>query len=168
MVRMKVMACVLAGLVGTAAIAAPPILRTAAQAEHGRWLNGPLGQLISGHIGRLMVLHSELNLTDQQKDKIKEVVAAKKPEIAKVAKGVWERRSVLVDAVLADQPDERAIRKAADDLGKAIGDAAVLASNVAREVKPALNSQQRELMQKCRADCRQATAKFFEKATTAE
>jgi Spy/CpxP family protein refolding chaperone len=168
MMRMKVMACVLAGLAATAAIAAPPILHTAITAEHGKWANCPLGGLISGHIGRLMVLHSELNLTDQQKAKIKETVAAQKPEIAKAAKGVWEKRSALVDAVLADQPDQQAIRKAADDLGKAIGDAAILASKVAGEVKPVLTSEQRGLVQKCRQDCREATAKFFEKATKPE
>jgi Spy/CpxP family protein refolding chaperone len=168
MVRMKVMACVLAGLVGTAALAAPPILRTAVPAEHGWWLQGPVGRLIVGHIGRLLVLRSELNLTDQQKAKIQQTVVAKKPEIATVAKSVWEKRTALVDAVLADQPDEQAIRKAADELGKAIGEAAVLASKVAGEVKPALSSEQRGLIQKCRRDCRAATAKFFDKATKPE
>jgi Spy/CpxP family protein refolding chaperone len=115
-----------------------------------------------------MVLRSELNLTDAQKAKIKDTVAAKKPEIARVAQGVWEKRTALADAVLADRPDEQAIRKAADELGKAIGDAAVLASKVAGEVKPVLGSEQWDMIQKCRRDCRAATAKFFQQATTAE
>ena len=168
MLRLKVVACALAGLLGTAAIATPPIASAVAQSEHGKWAGSPLGRLISGHIGRLLVLHSELNLTDQQKAKIHETVVAKKPEIAKAAKAVWEKRTTLVDAVLADQPDEQAIRKAADDLGKTIGDAAVLASKVAGEVRPALTSEQRELIRKCRLDCRKATATFFQQATKAE
>lgn len=131
MLHTKVLACMLAGLVGTAVLTAPPIAGAVAKSEHGRRAGGPLGRLISGHVGRLIVLRSELNLTDEQKAKVKETVVAKKPEIAKVAQGVWEKRTVLVDAVLADQPDEQTIRKAADDLGKAIGDAAVLASKVA-------------------------------------
>jgi Spy/CpxP family protein refolding chaperone len=142
MLHTKVMACVLAGLVATTVIAAPPIAGAIAKSEHGRWAGSPLGRLISGHIGRLILLRSELNLTDEQRAKLKDTVAAKKPEIARAAKGVWEKRTALADAVLADQPDEQAIHKAADELGKVIGDAAVLASKVAGEVKPVLDAGQ--------------------------
>ena len=168
MLYTRPMAYVLAGLLGVAAIAGPPIVRTANTAEHGKWADMALGRLISGHIGRLMVLRSELDLTDQQKAKLKETIGPRKPEIAKAAKGVWEKRTALVDAVLAEQPNEEAIRHAADDLGKAIGDAAVLASKVVADVRPVLASEQREKVQKCRQECQAATAKFFQKATNAE
>lgn len=167
MLHTRVIACALAGLVGTA-IAAPPIVGAVAKSEHGRWAASPLGRLISGHLGRLLVLRSELNVSDEQKAKIKQTVEAKRPEIARAAKGVWEKRTALVDAVLADQPDERAIRKAADELGKAIGDAAVLAAKVTGEVKPVLTSEQRDLVRKCRQDCREATARFFQQTTKTE
>jgi Spy/CpxP family protein refolding chaperone len=162
------MAYLLTGLLGVMAIAAPPIVRAASKAEHGKWADAPFGRLICGHIGRWMVLRSELNVTDEQKDKIKATIKPRKPEIAKAAKGVWEKRTALVDAVLADQPNEEAIRHAADDLGKAIGDAAVLASKVAGDVRPVLTTEQREKLQKFREDCHVATDKFFQQATKAE
>jgi Spy/CpxP family protein refolding chaperone len=164
MFHAKLMAGALAAVVGAGAVGA----HVATKCEHGPWADRPLGQLISGHVGRWMVLRSELNLTDAQKDKIKETLKAKKPEIAKVAKGVWDKRTVLANAVLADQPDEQAIRRAADDLGKAIGDAAVFASKVVGEVRPVLTTEQRDKIQKCRSECQDATTKFFEKATKAE
>ncbi len=168
MLHTRPTAYVLAGLLGVAAIAGPPIVRAASNAEHGKWADAPFGRLISGNIGRLMVLRSELDLTDQQKAKLKETIGPRKPEIAKVAKGVWEKRTALLDAVLADQPNDEAIRHAADELGKAIGDAAVLASKVVADVRPILTGEQREKVQKCRQECQAATAKFFQKATNAE
>ena len=168
MLHTRLMAYALAGLLGVAAVAAPPIVRAAVKGEHGKWGDTPIGRLISGHIGRWMVLRSELNITDEQKAKIKETIKPRKPEIAKAAKGVWEKRTSLVDAVLADQPNEEAIRHAADDLGKAIGDAAVLASKVVGDVRPVLTTEQREQIQKFRQDRQAATDKFFQQATKAE
>jgi Spy/CpxP family protein refolding chaperone len=158
----------LAGMLGVTAIAAPPIVRAAVQSDYCKWGQSPLGRLISGHIGRWMVLRSVLNLTDEQKAKLKEAVKPHKAEIAKAAKGVWEKRTALVGAVLAEQPDEQAIRHAADELGKAIGDAAVLASKVVGDVRPVLTSKQREQLEKFRQDCQTATDRFFQQVTKAE
>lgn len=168
MLHTRLMVYALAGLLGVTAIAAPPILRAAVHGDQCKWGQSPLGRLISGHIGRWMVLRSELNVTDEQKAKLKEAVKPHKTEIAKAAKGVWEKRTALLSAVLAEQPNEEAIRHAADDLGKAIGDAAVLASKVAGDVRPVLSSEQREQLQKFRQDCQAATDKFFQQATKAE
>ncbi len=164
----RLMAYIMAGLLGVAAVAAPPIVRAGGKIEHGKWGDSPFGRLISGHIGRWMVLRSELNLTDEQKTKIRETIKPRKPEIAKVARGVWEKRTALVNAVVADQPNEEAIRHAADDLGKAIGDAAVLASKVVGDVRPVLTTEQREQVEKFRQDCQKATDKFFQQAMKAE
>jgi Spy/CpxP family protein refolding chaperone len=165
MLRKKVVVWILAGVVGTAAIAATPAIYAAAKGEHGK---GLIHQLIAGHIGRLMTLRSELNITDEQKAKIKETLKAEKPEIAKVAKGIWDKRTALVNAVLAGQSDEQTLRKDADELGKAIGDAAVLASKIVGQIKPVLTSEQQEKIKKCREDGQKATAEFFEKVLKAE
>jgi Spy/CpxP family protein refolding chaperone len=84
----------------------------------------PLGKLITGRIGRLMVLRSELNLTDEQKAALRTTLKAHRREIAAAVRPLVEKRHALRDAVLADKSDEE-IRAAAADLGKAIGDAAV-------------------------------------------
>lgn len=167
MLRSKVMACLLVGTLGTVAVAAPLGAVAAKQSlNHGRLAHTPLGRLLSGHLGRLLVLRSEMNVTDEQRQKIKGVVVEHKGEIAKAAKGVWEKRTALRDAVLGGEADEAAIRRAADELGKAIGDAAVLGSKIRGQVAPILTDRQKELIKECRADCQTATEKFFQEAVS--
>lgn len=165
MLHGKLMALALVGL-GVVAAAAP----TAGQhlLHRGELADSPLGKLLTGHLGRLLVLKSEMNLTDEQRSQIREVVRGEKADIAKVAEKVWQKRNVLRDAVLADKPDEAAIRAAADDLGKAIGDAAVLGAKVVDKVKPVLTAEQRAQVKKCHKECEAATAKFFAEATAAK
>jgi len=124
--------------------------------------------MILGNLGRLMVLRSEVNLTDQQREKIKEVVTAHKSEILTEAKAVVEKRTVLRNAVLTEKPDEAAIRKAAEDLGREIGNAAVLAAKVKGEVAPVLTDDQKALIKTCIADCDKAVGRFFEEAGKAK
>ena len=157
MIRGKLLALALVGVIGTGALAAGGKTGFGS----GKWADGPLGKLLGGQIGRMMVLRSELNVTDEQKEKIHAIIAGKKKEILPVAKGVWAKRVALRDAVLADKPDEAAIRKAADELGKAIGDAAVLGAKVVGEVKPVLTAEQRERIKKFHDECESATEKFF-------
>lgn len=130
--------------------------------------DSPVGKLISGQIGRLMTLRSDLNVTADQKARIRDIVTAQKPEIAKAAKAVWEKRIALRRAVLADSPDEQAIRTASGELTRAIGDAAVLASKVAGAVKPVLTDEQREMLRKCLDECEQSTARFFDNVPSAD
>jgi len=163
----KALACLLAGVFGGAAIGGPAIVGASAKWGGGRLANTPLGKLITGNLGRLLVLKSELNVSDEQKEQIRKAVVAHKPEIAKAAQGVWQKRTALRDAVLAGK-DEAAVRQAANELGAAIGDAAVLAAKITGQVRPMLTEEQRRLIQECRAECDQAVEKFFSVATKAE
>ncbi|MBI5252463.1 MAG: periplasmic heavy metal sensor [Desulfomonile tiedjei] len=104
----------------------------------------PLARLITGNIGRLLVLRSELNVTDQQRKNIAAEIKSRKDEIRPVAKDVFEKRQALREAVLNKPGDEKAIMAAANDLGKAIGNAAVLASRLVAQVKPMLTDEQQE------------------------
>lgn len=134
----------------------------------GPWADKPIGQLIRGQIGRLLVLQSELNLTGEQKSQIGGILRGQKQEIAVAAKGVWDKRVALRNAVLAENPDEAAIRKAADELGKAIGDAAVLGSKVAGEVRPVLTEEQRKQIGQTRQESEEAVERFFQKVMAGE
>jgi hypothetical protein len=62
---------VVAGL-GTIGVASTPDAIPGA----GRWpgANTPLGRMISGNLGRLMVLRSELNLSDEQRSQVRDVL----------------------------------------------------------------------------------------------
>lgn len=106
-----------------------------------------LAKLVTGHIGRLLVLRSELNVTTDQKAQIREVVVGYKDRIAPVVKSLKEKRRALRDAVRAETPDEMTIRNAADELGKAIGEAAVLASAVVGQTREFMTDEQRSRIQ---------------------
>lgn len=169
MFHSKWTAFLLVGVLATAAVGAPLAATTAANFAQGpRLAQCPLGRLILGNLGRLMVLRSELNVTDQQRQQIVETLKAHKSEIAREAEQVWRKRNALRDAVTADAPNEKAIRKAADELGAAIGDAAVVAAKIRGEVAPVLTDDQKELIEKCHADCSDAVERFFAEATKAQ
>jgi Spy/CpxP family protein refolding chaperone len=97
-----------------------------------------------GHhgMGHVHALWSQLNLTPDQKTKIEAIKSAHKDRILAAGQDVMTKRHALFDAVTADKPDEAAIRKAADDLGKAIGNASVTASAIVAEVRPILTAEQ--------------------------
>jgi Spy/CpxP family protein refolding chaperone len=131
--------------------------------------NGPagfgmpgIGRLISGNIGRLLVLKSELNITPAQRHQIASAVKSHRQEIAPVAKAVLEKKRALRDVVLLKPGDEKAIRKASEELGKAIGDAAVVASKVVDQAKGALTQEQQERIHLFRASCKKAETDWVE------
>jgi Spy/CpxP family protein refolding chaperone len=133
-----------------------------------RPMDTPLGRFIVGQIGRKMVLASELNLTDEQRTGIREIVLARRAEIAAVAKPVVERRRALREAVLADEPNPRKIRRAAEDLGDAVADAAVLAAKIKGEIAEVLSPEQVKSIREHLADKDAAVDGFLERVAEAE
>jgi Spy/CpxP family protein refolding chaperone len=105
--------------------------------------DGPIARLIMGKIGRLMVLKSELGVTDEQRDKLREIGLSHRSEAGPAIAKVSASFRGLRDAVLAESGDEAAIRKAADDHGKAVGDLAVVLSKMAKEGREVLTEDQR-------------------------
>ena len=128
----------------------------------------PLGHVISGCIGRLMVLHSEINITPDQKAKIHEILASHRAQIAETVKSVQDKRVVLRNAVLSGKDDEAQIRAAADELGKAISDAAVKASKLRNEIAPVLTEEQQHMIGKFLKENDAAIDKFLEHAAEAK
>lgn len=143
-------------LCGLGAAAAPRTLSTDT-AGH------PLRAFIQGQLGRFLTLRSELDVTGEQREAIRQIVESHRGEIATVAKPIVEKRRALRDATLAKEPNETAIRAAANDLGKAIGDAAVLASKVKDEVGKVLTPQQVEKVEAFRLQSDSAVDRFIEK-----
>jgi Spy/CpxP family protein refolding chaperone len=130
------------GLLGSLLIGSPCGAEPAAPDTSGALKEG-LVRLITGHIGRFLVLRSELSVTPEQKTKIREAVESRKDRIGPVVKSLKDKRRALRDAVRAETPDEAAIRAAADQLGKAIADAAVLASQVVADARKVMTDEQR-------------------------
>ena len=168
MLRSKLTACLLVGLIATVAVGAPLAAAKTAKYRHGPLAQTPLGRLIVGNFGRLLVLRSELNVTDQQRDQVRQILESHKAEIGRYAQAIWQKRNALRDAVTADAPDEAAIRKAAGALGEVIGDASVAAVKLRAEVAPVFTEEQKERIEECRTECQGAVEAFFLQLTQAE
>ena len=105
----------------------------------------PMGRLLQRMVGRKLILRSNMNVTDEQREKIRAIVESHKPEIVEVVKPIVAGKRALADAVGADNTDEAAIRAACGQLGRSLGDASVLAANVRKEVLTVLTQEQRAL-----------------------
>ena len=123
---------------------------------------GPLRLLVSGQIGRLLALRSELDLTSDQKQQIRQVLQSNKAQIADVLRPLVAKRRALRDAVMAGTPDEKAIRAAAADMAGAIGDAAVVASKIRGQIAPLLTLEQRQKVEEFRKNSQQGVDHFLD------
>lgn len=136
----------------------------ATRPSEGQPAQRPILKFIQKHFQRAWELRSKLDLSEEQKANIRDTVAAQKEEIIGLFKKVAEKREALRDAVLAEMPTEESIRAAADELGKAIGDAAVKASQMADELKKELTTEQLEKIRKFREKQREELHKMLDKA----
>lgn len=160
-----VVSCAL--LVGVAAVWATGCVGRGPEAfAMGRFGNRPVMKEMSEVLGRFLILRSQLNVTDEQRAKIKEIVQGHSDEIVPIAKSIVEKNRALRRAVLAEAPDDQAIRRAADDLGKAIGDAAVLASSVRGQTRKVMTAEQIGKIEEFRAAKDAAVDKLLEKLPT--
>ncbi len=146
MLRNLTMVGLLVGGLVTVGVAGAPSGESAGHGGFRAWAHTPLGRLVSGNIGRALVLRSQLNVTDEQRSKIGDVLRSHRQEIVATVQSVRARRTALRDAVLAEETDESAIRAAAEQLGDAMADAAVKASKLRSEVAPLLTDQQKDLI----------------------
>jgi len=132
---------------------------------HGMKERGPLGRLIQANIGRLITLKAELDITDEQHEQLKAIVHAHHDEIAKAVQKLVEKKQALRQAVMAKPADEGAIRAASDELGKAIGDTAVLGSKIIDEARGVLTPEQLELVEESLAEHDKSINKFLKSET---
>lgn len=155
MIGTLVLATVLAGGAGVSGLAASgPLGDDVPEAR-------PLRMLVGGQFGRLLALRSELDVTSEQLEQIRGVVKSHRQEIAAVLKPVAEKRRALRDATLAENANEAAIHAAADELGKVIGDAAVVGATIKTEVHHVLTPEQRQKVTKFRQGSETAVDKFL-------
>ena len=131
----------------------------------GRLADTPLGQLVVGRVGRLLVLRSRLDVTPEQRRQIGQVLRSHRKEIGEALKPVVAKRRALREAVAAETPDEKAIRAAAAELGEAVGGAAVLAAKVRGEIRGVLAAEQIKLIEAARAEGHEEVDRFLQKLT---
>lgn len=131
--------CAFAMFVGGASVLRPAIGAEKADRPRPREKATADGERGGGRMGRLA---GKLELTDAQRDEVKQIIAAHRQEIATVAKPLVDAGRTLKDATKAEPSDEKAIRAAAANVGKALGDAAMVASKVKVEVRAVLTPDQ--------------------------
>ncbi len=162
MLRSMMMVGLLCTAVATTGVATGPVTN---QGDWQKVRNSPLGRLISGNVGRLLVLRSELNITPEQRQKIRAVIMEHRTEIAATVKEVRAKRVALRNAVLSGKADEAAIRTAAHELGEAVADAAVKAAHLRNDLAPILTSEQRAKIKEFLEQRDNAIDSFLEKAS---
>ncbi len=123
---------------------------------------GPFKMLLSGQIGRLLMLRSELNLTADQRTQIRTILQSHRAEIAKAVAPLVADRRALRDLTTADTTDEKAIRAASTKLADDIGDAAILAAKVKGEVRKIITPDQLQKIQDFRKQSDGAVDRFIE------
>jgi Spy/CpxP family protein refolding chaperone len=131
--------------IGIAALALGGLLagRLSAGAFPGKTHSG-FGPRLFGHIARA------LDLSDDQKTRIKTVLKAHASEIETQMTASAAARRAVHEAVLAQPVDEAAIRAAALQLGQVHADGAVLFARIHTEIQPILTDAQRAKIQSFR------------------
>ena len=158
---------VIAGALGLAAIGTGQ-QRVAAQSPSvvaeacAQIADTPLGKHVTGTIGRLLVLRSELDVTAEQRARIRATVLVHMPEIAEVAQGMLKKWQTLGDTVLAEEVDEKAIRAAADEFGATLGDAAIARAKLVHQVRGELSDEQIDAIKEFRAEQLRSVERLLE------
>ena len=122
----------------------------------------PFRNAMLGHMGRMMVLHSEINITQEQQEKLAGIMKEHHGEVQPAVKDFILAVRNLRNKMVADQPQETEIRAAASELGKAIGDAAILASKGVGEAKAVMTTDQLALVKNFLSDEDRSLDKMLE------
>jgi|WetSurMetagenome_2_1015567.scaffolds.fasta_scaffold260295_2 Spy/CpxP family protein refolding chaperone len=115
-------------------------LSAAAEADESQFCSPPVVRMALTKLARLVVLKSELGITNEQRGKIKGIVKAHRDELTGAASDVMSKKKALREAILANNEDS--IRSASTDLGKTIGNASVAFSKIVAQAKPVLTEEQ--------------------------
>jgi len=126
---------------------------------------GPGSRQFEGHGERGMLrMLGRLDLTDGQKESIKQITEASKEKNKTAAEAVGEARKALHEAVA--KGDETAIRNAATNLGNVLGDQAVLRAQTMSSIKAVLTLEQLKKLEELKATMKEQKGEFRGKRDT--
>jgi Spy/CpxP family protein refolding chaperone len=103
-----------------------------------------------GYMYRMNMLFDELGITEDQRVALKKLFKENRKDIQPLAEVVMTKGRALRELVLAETPDQTAIRQASAELGNSIAEAAVRASVLAKEVRSILTPEQVERFKELR------------------
>jgi protein CpxP len=125
----------------------------------GGFFGGP-GGFGRGGFGGPMALLRQLDLTDEQRTQVRQVMEGHRDELRAIGERVMAAHRAQEDAVTAPQFDEQVIRTKAAELAAVEADAAVLQAKVHSEVFALLTPEQQAKAAELKAQ-RQAQAQQF-------
>lgn len=137
----------------------------AARVQDGEQPTGPARQFVRQTLRKLIGLRAQLGITDEQREEIRAVVLEYKDDLVPAIKEVVLRRQALREAVLADEADPETIRAAAEEVGYALGEAGVVISDIAAEVRPILTEDQQYILLEFRTERQEALMNMLDEAT---
>lgn len=100
-------------------------------------------------------LGADLKLSDEQRKSMRDVMDKSRDAMRNAHDAVMEKQRALAELVRKDGANDEAIRKAADELGKAIGDRSVLRAKTHANMQKILTAEQVETLKKARAERQQ-------------
>ena len=140
------------GVIGVAGVIGTFATHSFAGGRQCGWRGGPhAGSAMGshhaggfGHAQRMMGLMHQLDLTQQQKDRVRAVMKSRVGDGVDLMWSIAQAREELKRACCGPDADEKAVRSTAGRLGDAIGDAAVFKMKLHQEIKEVLTPQQVE------------------------
>jgi len=160
MTRRVILSLTLVATIATAALAVGPGAGPASQLV-GQLSNTPLRRVVSGCLGRFFTLRSDLNVTDQQRDQIRELLKSRRSEIATTVKSVRDARVALRDLARSEDADQAEIQAAADALGQSVSKAAFGAVKLRGQIAQVLTVEQRAMIDEFLSENDQAIDAFL-------
>ncbi len=128
----------------------------------------PLKRLLMGELGRNFTLRSELDITAEQRSQIHRVLQQRRGLLKPTVTKIVAAKRALRDAVLAEEADEKKVRKAASRLGDVIGEVALHVAAIVRDVRPILTEEQLTLIEDHAAERDIAVDEWIETPLPAE
>jgi len=129
--------------------------------EFGPERPGRFGMRMGRHGGPALGMRGmlgKLDLTDEQKESVKQITKTTKVQRKTTAESVGKARKALQEAVA--KGDETTIRGAAENLGKLLGDKAVMRAQKMTSIKATLTSEQLQKLDELKAARKEQAEKF--------
>lgn len=152
----------LVGAVSVGLLAAGDIQAYGGTAGAGAFERRPLVEFLFENLGRLAKLRRQLQLTPEQRGKLKEMIKVHKPEIVAAIGKIREGRKKVQAAVRAEPPNEVAIRSAAASMSGPLAEAAVLRAKIRREALALLTPEQRGKVDRFIAETQESADEAFD------
>jgi len=126
--------------------------------------DGPFKEIRLTAVRHLLNFRKETPLTDEQKSQVKEIFRTHRSEIKTQFEKSREARQLMQKTVKEKGADDVATKAAAQAIGDAARERALLAAKISSEIRPLLTAAQQERLEAARAEIDPLLGRLFEEA----